>query len=367
MKIRPPLNPWIGITLAVACSGLLYSWVVYDTALRGAVYATAICLPIIAFERGLFLRRLRRRILELPTLAYLLVETLVYGLMLALGFMAVGTVIWAAGWSLSDWRGAALPGITGVAYGLVTCTLIIAILRVRDLIGHHRFKSLLIGRYRRPVREERIFLFIDLAGSSAYAEAHGDLKVMELLSALFSAMEEPVRANRGSVEDLVGDAVIISWPMEEGLHGARCLTCLRDVIAAVEARAEWWQARFGMVPALRAALHGGPVIVAEVGVEHHKITYFGDTVNITARIEELCRAMDEPRLISADLAARLTLPHGIALRALGPQPVRGRDHDIGVCAIDIGPPAARESLRRRLARRAAMPRRKPAPAPANPA
>ncbi|WP_170317676.1 adenylate/guanylate cyclase domain-containing protein [Paroceanicella profunda] len=367
MKFRPPQNPWIAITATVALSGLLYSWVIYGSPVLGAVYATVMCLPIIALERGVILRRLRRRILELPTLAYLLVETIAYGLMLSASFCVVGSLMWAAGLANESWRVAALPGISGIIYGLATCTLVTATLRVRDLIGHHRFKSLMIGRYRRPVREERIFLFIDLAGSSAYAERHGDLKVMELLSALFSAMEEPVRDNHGSVEDLIGDAAIISWTMAEGLHRAQCLTCLRDILAAVSSRADWWQARFGTVPVLRAALHGGPVIVAEVGVEHHKITYFGDTVNTTARIEEMCRVLDEPTLVSAEIAARLTPPEGLTLRALGQHPLRGRGQDIGLCAVDIGPAPGRKPLALRLRRPATLRRRRAPAEPANPA
>ena len=59
----------------------------------------------------------------------------------------------------------------------------------------------------------------------------------------------------------------------------------------IEAEAEAWRARFGTVPRLRAALHGGSVVTAEVGVDRHKIAYFGDAVNVTSRIEALCRPL----------------------------------------------------------------------------
>ncbi len=45
----------------------------------------------------------------------------------------------------------------------------------------------------------------------------------------------------------------------------------------------------GQVPRLRAALHGGTIITAEIGIDHHKITYFGDTINTTARLESFAR------------------------------------------------------------------------------
>ena len=67
----------------------------------------------------------------------------------------------------------------------------------------------------------------------------------------------------------------------------------------------------GTVPRLRAALHGGSIVTAEVGVDRHKIAYFGDAVNVTARIESLCRPLGTEILVSDDLLARIArLPAG---------------------------------------------------------
>ena len=65
-------------------------------------------------------------------------------------------------------------------------------MRVRDLIGSEVFLSLLIGRYHRPVREERVFLFVDLVGSTRFAELHGNMRAQDFLSAFFAALAEPV-------------------------------------------------------------------------------------------------------------------------------------------------------------------------------
>ncbi|WP_275428334.1 adenylate/guanylate cyclase domain-containing protein, partial [Proteus vulgaris] len=77
--------------------------------------------------------------------------------------------------------------------------------------------------------------------------------------------------------------------------------CVFDVLDRIEAEAEAWKARFGTVPRLRAALNGGSVVTAEVGVDRHKIAYFGDAVNATSRIEALCRPLGASVLISQDL------------------------------------------------------------------
>jgi adenylate cyclase len=93
---------------------------------------------------------------------------------------------------------------------------------------------------------------------------------------------------------------------------------------------------------IRAALHGGPVVTAEVGVDRHKIAYFGDAVNVTARLEALCRTLDAPVLISGDLLAKLPrLPDGVRARPLGEHAVRGRDQVLAVAALEQAPRAGR--------------------------
>jgi adenylate cyclase len=134
---------------------------------------------------------------------------------------------------------------------------------------------------------------------------------------------------------------MVTWPMTRGLKDARCVTCLFDVIDRIEADAAAWTARFGTVPRLRAALHGGSVVTAEVGVDRHKIAYFGDAVNVTSRIEALCRPLGVGILISQDLLERLPrLPVGIRARSLGAHALRGRGAPLAVATLERGPAEA---------------------------
>ena len=71
--------------------------------------------------------------------------------------------------------------------------------------------------------------------------------------------------------------------------------------ATIADSAATWEARFGQVPEFRAVLHCGTVVTAEVGFERHKIAYFGDVVNTTARLEALSKALGVTVLVSADL------------------------------------------------------------------
>jgi adenylate cyclase len=154
-----------------------------------------------------------------------------------------------------------------------------------------------------------------------------------MLNSLFAAFAEPVRRNRGTIDDYVGDSAIITWPLARGMKNGRCVRCVFDILNAIEKEAPSWLKQYGQVPRLRAALHGGFVITAEIGVDHHKITYFGDTVNTAARLESLCKVLDKRILMSTDLARRMTLPGNVLAEDLGEHAVKGRDQTVGVVAL----------------------------------
>jgi adenylate cyclase len=330
-------SPWFwALILALSAgAGLLYNRVFGTGPLSAAlVYGVCVGMVVAAFERGVILPGLRARIRRLPTLLFVPLAELAYVVMIAVGHALGGFVVWAASLTEDTLLQALHLPPRVLIYSLFASAVLVSLVRVRDLIGGEVFASLLIGRYRRPVAEERIFLFVDLVGSTAYAERNGDLRAQEYLSALFAAMAEPVQRHRGAIDDYVGDMALITWPLARGVAEARCVACVFAILDAIEAEADGWRAEFGEVPRLRAALHGGSVVTAEVGVDRHKIAYFGDTVNTTARLEALSRTLDAPVVISADLLARLpALPRDIEARPLGRHALRGRDGAIEVAAL----------------------------------
>lgn len=330
---RKALVLWSMIALVVFGSGVVYSRLVYGGSYLGGLYALAVCMPIIAFERGLFMRGLRASIMTLPTWAYILGELFVYLSIMTIAFLVTGTALWFAGLTPGRLVDAAVPSLQATSYRLLLCLAVIATLRFSDLLGRQKFINLLLGRYRRPISEERIFLFVDLVGSTAYAERFGDLKTMSLLSSIFTAIADPIRDNAGTVDDYIGDGVMISWQMDKGLRHARCIQCALGIFEVVKRNSEPWQTEFGHRPQIRAALHGGPVIVAEVGSDHHKITYFGDTVNTAARLEGLCKTLNRELLISAALARQMDLPPNVVVDDLGVHTVKGRRQPIDIRAL----------------------------------
>ncbi|GJE57498.1 MULTISPECIES: adenylate/guanylate cyclase domain-containing protein [Methylobacterium] len=343
---------WVLILVAAGGAGLLYNVIFAQGAspAAGFVYGFCIGTAALAFDRGLILAGLQSRIRRLPASLYVPAAELSYVLMIVAGNALGGVVVWAFGLT-GDHLGEAVRTTPRVlAYALAVSAFVVFVIRMRDLIGGEVFVNFLIGRYHRPVEEERIFLFLDVVGSTAFAETHGDLRAQEYLGAIFATLAEPVRRFQGSTDDYIGDMAMITWPMARGLKDARCVSCLFAVRDRIEAEAEAWKTRFGIVPRLRAALHGGSVVTAEVGVDRHKIAYFGDAVNVTSRIEALCRPLGVDMLISQDLLERLPpLPAGISVRPLGSHTLRGRDQQLAVATLERSGDAAAAMVEKAVA------------------
>ena len=326
---------WMTMAAVSASFGALHGLLFNDgPTLPGILYGTGVGLTVIAYERGVFLADYSQRLRRLPTLAYFAAAEISLVLVIVTAMSVTGSVVWALGIADKTFLEAVTPKLLTIPFALAVSALIVAVLRVRDLIGSETFTSLILGRYHRPVSEARVFLFLDLVGSTAYAERHGDLAAQELLKAVFAAIAEPVRRHRGQVDDYVGDQVIVSWPLARGIERARCVACVFAIRRTLEADRDGWLARFGFVPELRAAVHGGGVVTAEVGVDRHKIAYFGDVMNATARLEGLCRETGRSVLISDAVLARLpALPDGIEAEALGGYRLRGRSETMAVHAL----------------------------------
>ena len=210
------------------------------------------------------------------------------------------------------------------------------------LIGGRALGNVMLGRYRRPTREERVLLFLDLAGSTTLAEQMGELRVQDLLTRFFYDIDPAIVAHGGEVHAYVGDEVIVTWPV--GARPSRqpidCFLAIQDRVAALAAA---YKREFGLVPEFRAGIHAGPVVISECGDSRRQVAYFGDTVNVAARLQAHCKEVGRPLLVSGALVRLLPAADDLAIDALGPIQLRGRAAPIEIFAVA----RARDGDRRR--------------------
>lgn len=323
------LAPAIG-----ALAGFVYGQILHLGLTASVIRGAFIGAPILLYERGNIFPRWREKLRTTATPIFVLATIGTHILFILVGNAAAGTVLHHLFGYMRTAREAMALSNSGVVYALIASALVTFVFRIRDLIGPSLFTSLLLGRYHRPTKEERIFLFLDITDSTQFADLNGDLETQAYLNEIFCALALPVRRSRGSIDDYVGDMAIITWPKQRGIRDGACIRCVYDFAAELEKQAVEWTVRFGQVPQFRAVLHCGWVVTAEIGMERHKIAYFGDVMNTTGRLEALAKNFNEQVLISAELFNTLeNLPGNLASKNLGRHKIRGRSEPLEVFAI----------------------------------
>ena len=213
--------------------------------------------------------------------------------------------------------------------------LMVMLRNASQLVGDQTFRAIVFGRYHRPRREERFFLFVDIVGSTPVAERLGPLSVHRYLDKVFQLASDPIDDHGGDVYQYVGDEIVVTWTLAEGRPEARPIACFFAIEAALAAAATEFEREFGAVPKLRAALHAGEVVAGETGGTRRAIVFHGDVMNTTSRIENATRDLGRPFLVSQDALRRLEGADGYALEDLGPQQLRGRQAAMRVYAIGL--------------------------------
>jgi adenylate cyclase len=222
----------------------LYNWLFRQAghAPAAMIYGLFTASFVIAYESDLMLGDLRRRIQLFPSLLYIVTSEIVLVVLIALGNSASGLIAWGVGQIPTLHDVMVLP-VDALVYSLLISAIFVFVMRLRSLLGAEIFRNLLLGRYHRPVTEERIFLLIDIVGSTAYAERHGDLRAQQYLGAIFAAFAEPVRRYRGTIDDYIGDMAMITWTRARGVKDAACIACLFAILENISDNSRSWHRR----------------------------------------------------------------------------------------------------------------------------
>ena len=270
---------------------------------------------------------------RLPLLAEVLVRSLVMTVVIVMVGISLQIVLYAEPlrlhWFTVDWFKTRLPWI--VAIGLTISLMVGVVTETARLIGGPLLASIVLGTYHRPVREQLIVMFLDLADSTPLAERLGELRVHDLITRFFFDIDEPINDHGGSILSYVGDAVIVTWPATDNpALNARCLKCFLAIDAKMARLSGEYEQEFDTVPRFRAGLHSGPVIVSECGGVKRQLAYFGDTMNVSARLCEYCKVRNCNLIVSGDVLGRVTIPPDLKVDVGQTTALRGRDRPIEI-------------------------------------
>ena len=123
---------------------------------------------------------------------------------------------------------------------------------------------------------EQTILFTDIVGSTNFYREVGDAKAFSDVRSHFQEVFKEVQAHQGVVVKTIGDAVMASFPTPQ-----------EALTAAIAIQGRFHAGRADTSIRLRISIHCGPVIAVQLNTG---IDYFGNTVNLAAKIQSCAGA-----------------------------------------------------------------------------
>src|SRR5436190_13719158 len=165
---------------------------------RSALHATGMALAgwtvqmaFAALPRSRFGRVLR----GMPLIAEFALKALAMTTVLTIVTLGLQFALYPS--TSHEWFARDLPRILTLAFAV--SLLFGAIFEFRRLIGGRVLGSFFLGTYHRPRLEQRIVMFLDIAGSTALAEKLGEVRVHDLITRFFFDIDAPIADHDGEV------------------------------------------------------------------------------------------------------------------------------------------------------------------------
>ncbi|MEM6722481.1 MAG: adenylate/guanylate cyclase domain-containing protein [Bacteroidota bacterium] len=213
--------------------------------------------------------------------------------------------------------------------GMLTSFLLI----INDRYGPGVLWSVMTGYYHQPKQEVRIFMFLDIKGSTQIAERLGHVRYFDFLNDFFRDLSDPILYRRGEIYQYVGDEVVVSWKLRNGIHQLNCVHCFYEIKEKIQARRDYYESTYGIFPEFKAGLHYGPVTTGEIGGIKREIVFTGDALNTAARIQGLCNAYQVELLMSRDLFNLLPPGGSYYPKSMGAIALRGKNERVNLITL----------------------------------
>ena len=178
-------------------------------------------------------------------------------------------------------------------------------------------------------------MFLDLKDSTTIAEKLGHFKYSQLIQDCFFDLNEVVPKFDAEIYQYVGDEAVLSWPYKKGLANNNCVGLFFAFQQQKLIKAAYYSEKYGVVPEFKAGLHGGVLMLAEVGIVKKELAYHGDVINTSARIQGECNKHNVPILISEVLLNDLQESNTFSSKSLGTVLLKGKQEEVKIHTIQM--------------------------------
>lgn len=218
-------------------------------------------------------------------------------------------------------------------YVLAVDFLLNALHQINMLLGEGNLGRFIRGEFYTPREEDRIFMFLDLKGSTEWAERLGHVKYSSLIQDCFNDMGVVVE-HVAEIYQYVGDEAVLTWKLAPGIHKENCIWAFYRFKQELQKRTAYYQRQFEGFPVFKAGLHCGKVTVTEIGKFKKEIAYHGDPINTAARIQGQCNIFKEELLISEALKSQLS-SNEFYFRYHGDISLRGKGEEVAIYGVGL--------------------------------
>jgi adenylate cyclase len=174
------------------------------------------------------------------------------------------------------------------------------------------------------------FVFTDLASFTTMIEQQDPEEAAKLLNTYLDHMIEIAKANGGTIDKVIGDAVVVifSAPVDQPDHAEHALACALAMDAFAARFAADKRARGIPFGATRIGVHTGTAVIGNFGGSgFFDYTALGDTVNTAARLESVNKHLGTRIAVSGETVRRCKTFFG---RHVGSLILKGKEHSIDV-------------------------------------
>jgi adenylate cyclase len=189
------------------------------------------------------------------------------------------------------------------------------------------------SRGRVHIGEERfiVSMFVDMRGSTSFAEKRLPYDTLFLINRFLGAASEAVVSAGGKPNQFVGDGLLALFGLDTDRATAskQALRAAALVAANVEYLNHQFAADLNDPIHFGIGIHGGDVIVGDIGFKHHTVfTALGDAVNVAARLQDMTKTMNCRLLVSEEVCALADISSDLLSRA--ELTIRGRNETMAV-------------------------------------
>ncbi len=180
-------------------------------------------------------------------------------------------------------------------------------------------------------KREMSVLFSDIRGFTSFSEKMAPTEVVHFLNQYFDKMQGLIFLYKGTLDKLIGDAVMCFWgaPLETRDHALRAVLCALEMVHAVEDLRPVLILPGGAKFEIGIGVNAGPMVVGNMGSETRmSYTVMGDNVNLGSRLESLNKYYGT-RILISDTAYE-DCKHIVFCRQLDTIQVKGKSQAVTI-------------------------------------